>query len=77
MPQRRLAAIDQRFSMPASPSSIVPSVTGLHERLQTFYVDRWPEVKVQRGASLFKIIFFNAFNEKMCPVCFRPLVLKE
>ncbi|XP_025079028.1 inactive ubiquitin carboxyl-terminal hydrolase MINDY-4B-like isoform X2 [Pomacea canaliculata] len=50
--KRRLAAIDQRFSMPASPSSIVPSVTGLHERLQTFYVDRWPEVKVQRGDTI-------------------------
>ena len=46
--QRRLAEVDMRHSMPASPLGMAP--TGLHQRVQTFYMDnKWPELQVKPG----------------------------
>lgn len=51
-PRKRLADIDTRFSLPASPMGMAPTTTVLHPRVNTFYMDKWPELHVKRGQTL-------------------------
>ena len=50
--QRRLAEVDMRHSMPASP-------LGLHQRVQTFYMDKWPEPQVKPGQWTVLLLFLT------------------
>ncbi|KAK7482891.1 hypothetical protein BaRGS_00025924 [Batillaria attramentaria] len=50
--KKRLAEIDTRYSLPASPLGMAPTATGLHQRVNTFYMDKWPELQVKRGQNI-------------------------
>ncbi|KAL8618852.1 hypothetical protein ACOMHN_000859 [Nucella lapillus] len=45
--RRRLAEVDRRNSSPASSTS-----SGLHQRVKTFYMDKWPELQVKQGENI-------------------------
>ncbi|XP_076454323.1 inactive ubiquitin carboxyl-terminal hydrolase MINDY-4B-like isoform X2 [Babylonia areolata] len=70
-PRRRLAEVDRRNS-PAAHSA--PVATGLHQRVKTFYMDKWPELQVKQGENI--IAPRRLGSARQCTIGGTPIILE-